>query len=200
MRNLLQWCVGLIVVSAVSLASAEIMVVVEDVVVDGPGMGSVEVYIQSTESVAPQVSGYQLQLSLIPSGSGVSFASADADLLLGTSDRNQLFSSDGFIKGEVNAGTVAAIKAPLSIQSLTDGIGLGRVKFLVEPGAVGKFDIHVVTIAEDVNFGTLITNDSFVSIPIQTQDGSITVLPEPTTAILLLLSLGGLSLHRRGRN
>ena len=149
-----------------------------------PVSGYLDVVLALPEGENPMLAGYNTTLTLVPSGSGVAFtAVAEADNaafpgqtpgVIGDPSPDELWVTDIF-----------QIGVPYGETEIADAAGLFRALYEVAPGTVGTFDVQLswVVLAD----GHAIEYTDFDLV-----NGSISVVPEPTTLILLGVSAAGL--------
>ena len=185
-------------------ATAEMILNVSDEMVAPGESGYVDVYFNVT-SGTPMLAFYMIELTLTDQQgqppSGVQFVYDDpATKEFGKAD-NPVFPNTNAVQTVTRPSLPGAIAAANDIllsgeNPITDGAGLLRVAFETDLGSEGVYPVIIETDELRTNFsdglGNLLTIHTF-------NDGSITVVPEPSTAVLLVTGLGLLAYTRRRR-
>lgn len=175
--------------SIAGMSSADLVISAENVTLDPTTSltGSLEVYVQLTEGTTlPALFGVTTYVSLSPDSSGVSFTD------VGKTIDHTYAIADGIgpIVTTKTASTIDVSDFVLDEAGfiMQNNAGLLRIDFEVAPGtATGKFDVLIST----SHAKTFIVDNSDPTI-IYYYDvynhGSITIVPEPGSLVLILLS------------
>lgn len=182
-----------------SIVSAVVTIRVESIELPTPGIstnGFVDVYVEVDPlGSGPQISGWDLELDLVSSSSGVVFTGAEAP-----SGLHPSVIPDSNLFSIVSPNRVQATNMLLSgTAELLDQSGLLRVNFSIAEGTIGLFKVQVVP-GSFTNFVGAADNPDPVEFMISGSEGSIKIgdvaavaVPEPNTVLLgsfVLCALG----------
>lgn len=178
--------VGSAVSFAASPASAELLLSVTSPTVLEGQAGYVDVYFE-VPAGEYRLAGYMIELLISGPTDGVRFTALDEPenaIFPGRSPRSTLLRPE--LPGPVAA---ANDDLPAGEHLISDGAGLIRVWFETDPGSMGVYTVTIDTHPARTNFSDGQAN----LLPVSGfAPGAMTVVPEPSTAMLLLLGLIGL--------
>ena len=173
-------------------AAAELIVIVDDVTATAGQPGFLDVSFDVADQ-SPSLAGYQIELTVTGPDSGVRFTgfAEPADAVFPGQSARKL---DGL---ELPGNTVAVYDyLCCGEKPINDGSRLLRLLFETDPGILDTYTVTVnpspLRTAFSDGSGALLPIDQFVA-------GSITVVPEPSAAILFF-SLFGLMISVHCRN
>ncbi len=181
---------GCLAIGATGAAGA-VTVDVSDTLASPGDTAYVEVFVQVSDT-PPEANGFNISLTL-PNGSEVTFGS-----VVGATVEKTPWTSGIFVSPVLTGSGDYLFNIAFDSDSdvpLTDGVGLARVPIVIpEDAPLGSYTISVV----QGNFFALAPvpdGSAFSADTLGT--GSITVVPEPASVMLLGGVLGGLVLRRR---
>ena len=186
--------VSLVALFSVTASAAPINLRVEDVSMPSPSVETTayfDVFFEVPTPVSDQLAGYQLVLDLGSPGQGVAFTDGEATVNHVPVFTPVFLSVTTTADGLIAADSLAAGSVPID-----DGDGLLRVKFTVQPGTTGTFD---VTIDVNAASGTGLADSQGDPIVFSVTDGQITIVPEPASMLLLFGGLPVFFAARRRR-
>jgi hypothetical protein len=161
------------------------IVVVDERVISVAGAAqstSVDIWFDLSEPVDIPIAGFQLELVLVGPNDAVEFAGVTAP-----ASHPYLFESDSLapLFSVSDAGQRVTIGDFLDsgLSEIQNGRGLASLQLSVQPEAIGNtYEINIET---DPNASFLATSSSDF-IPYLTNNGRITVVPEPTSIVSCL--------------
>ncbi len=196
----MRFILAVLLASAPTWASAGLIVTVENTQLPfstATQTGSFEVYVQSSESVAPQLTNFQVALTRANTAINFTGAETPATHPYALNLVGSLFGASVSNGGATITGSDSGFS---SSQELVDGAGLLKVNYSVAAGlAPGSY---VLSIDPSPNATFLANAFSGNLANVTFQNGMITIVPEPTSIVLLLmgmLSLGAINGWRRCR-
>lgn len=157
--------------------------------------GWLYVYLQSTESPQPGLMSYDVRINL-SGASGITFVGQQK--APGAGSRGYLLPSGTWFTSTLDSATQITV-ADMSLSggdTVVDGRGFIQFQYKVAGGTVGVGDITV-----DTGYTDMYKPD-YSAISFTTQNGKITVTPEPGTLVLLCsggVAIALLGLRRRMR-
>jgi hypothetical protein len=192
-----------VVVLLTPVARAGLVFSVNDVTAAAGSLGNttLEVSLTNTGPVAtPRIAAFQFQLT-VPGAAGVTFTDADIQTanhayIFGTNSLAPPLSFDTFPNTAFTASDVYAIPNDGVTLDAGQSVGLGRVTFDVAASAGGVVPVLLV---ENFTDSLLDPAGAPIADTYGFVDGSVTVVtstPEPSSVVLGLLAMAGLSVGR----
>jgi len=169
-------------------ADAGLIVVGQDKLYSAPGVQSVDFILDLTGADAGgiQVSNFQVRVEL-------QGANVGADALITavnntTSGQAHPLSTRTVETARTAYGATFNLGDPFTI---SDGAGLMRVDVEFKAGALGDYQLLVLTGTED----TMFLNSLGAAVPFSTDNAALSAAPEPSSALLSVLAVGAVCVY-----